>query len=314
MGGNSSKASISNGIVNNIVNETDINLLNEGVYNTTINSTTSNSSQCSLASSAYNGVTFSHLVCGQDCNLNINQDADIFYDMSCFATDNFITNIVSDVSQQMNDQIMNSTDQNAQQAIANAIATAQSQGWASFPWQTNKSNGEVNNYVQNNITDETNVTLQDILQVSLYANLVTSNYQDCVSNAVSSQSATVEDVTAGRNINLSVTQTATISAVLKCIFSSNFSTNAMNEVVNGLGFNLTNTDEQESISEYANQIETKQETQGFFQAIAEAIDSFFGNIFKIGALGLFASGSLISCCLVCCSLIILLIIFFVLKK
>lgn len=311
MGGSESKARVSQSIINNQINRSNLNNLNEIVNTMTMNIVQRSMKNCTVAAQGFQKADIKNIRCGLDCNINIFQNADILYDLSCFQTTTFKSDLVNQMATQLMSAIANTLDQTAINHLNGKVKSIAEQGWGSFPWGGSTANSEVEQYIKNNVENEVNINIQNILKIALYANLENSSIDQCISKVGLQQEIIAENVEAGRDIYLTLNQTEGIRSIVKCIQQTDFSNRAMEDIAQFLDIKINEDVKQQSLSEAAAEAESKSTVQGFF----DAIGNFFKNIFgEFSGPFVTIGGGISSSYLICCCIIILIILFQLFKK
>ena len=302
MGGSSSKASTSQNLENNFVNKSSLNLLNSTINSTIVNTTIKNVKQCSAVLLQNQNIKIIGLNAGGDITITSQQVQQGMLNFACAQSTDVYNNIMTEVINTIMDQLSSSVNNNVLNDL-NAQASAKSTDqWGSFPWGGADSSSDTSQEVRNNITNVNNKTINNVVKNAVSTNFTNKNYDKCISKVIGTQEFLARDLTAGRNITLTLNQDQSTKVFSQCIQSSKVSNFITQNIADFFGLTIrddvsnsaTNLLSAESLAE-----SLKGGPLGLF---SDLLSGLLPNM-SLGSLGSLAICIFILClcfCIVCC--------------
>lgn len=314
MGGSSSTANVTLESNTTIINESTMNSFNQLVNKTAVDTMIENVKKCSASVVQSQHLVVKHIKCGDNCNISLAQDQKAWLDFTCAQKDD----VQMEVVQKMIDTISNGLKDNSSTDLLNKlnsnVSNKAKSDWGALPWGGSTTNTNVNQKINNYVSNKTNVNVKNAIENSVYASFKNSNINECIAKIVSEQEIQASDIEAGKNFTFTVNQSQKADAIASCIQNANIASRVISDVTKFAGLNLEIKKDTKVQNLSETKVESEALTTGFFQGIGSIFSGIIGSIF--GALGMGAlapisapssSSSLLLCCCLCCLIIIFVI-------
>jgi len=311
MGGSSSKSTTTNKYNTNVVNNSDLKLLNENVNNFIAETVVNQASNCSANISQLQNVNFSHITTEGDFTISdVNQTQKAALTFDCVQLSAFQNDIANGVLTQYTDAIKNSYDTSAISKMTSAAKT-NSQSQFGTTGSSNTSS-DSNNEFNFNSTTNVNEDIQNIVKNAITNNMSLNDIQECIAIVKNSQNISFSDINAGGNLTVkALSQTQAADLYSKCIQEKNNGSKISNQIAADLGLTVTTEATNTSSAEMESTSLSESSNVGVLQSAGEGIASVFKGVGQmwgtiIGSFGFGGTNSDMS--LYCCIAIIILAI------
>lgn len=313
--GGSSSSSVTQKYDTNIVNRSDINVLNQQINDFVANTVVNQAAKCSQSVAQLQTVDLSSMSITGDLTIDSvdqTQSANVTFD--CVQVSAFKNDIANGVMDKFTTAIANSYDANVIDKLNAAASTSSSSGFANTAGSTDSS---VNvDYKFTSVTD-THKNLQNILKNSIANNLNLNDIQDCVSQVKNDQKIVFAGTTVGGSVKLgAIKQNQAATLMTKCVQQKNIANAITNQIISDTGITVKEESTVKKDTSIDTLAKSEAKNSGLFESVGQGLKSAFeglGSMFS----GLFGGllsgyiGSILSCCLVICCI---LSIVFGLKK
>lgn len=316
MGGTSSTTSANLTSNTIITNENSMNYLNSLVNKAAVDTMIENVKKCSASLVQNQKLTIKGLKCGDNCNIALLQDQKSWLDFTCAQKDDIQMSVIQKMIDTMQQALKDNVSADILNKMNSNLSTKSKQDWGTFPWSGSTANTNVNQAVNNFVTNKTNTNVKNAIENSMYASFKNSNINNCIAQIIATQEITAQDIQAGAQFTFTINQTQTANLVAQCIQNANITNQVVADVAKFAGLDLQIQKSNSSSTTSEATAETSAKNTGLLQGIGDAaagVGAAVGNIFSAVGLAFLtpfmgpSSASSISCCLcLCCLMIIML--------
>lgn len=313
MGGSSSKSSVTVKQNTTLINRSSINVFNKMVNTATINVSLQAVQNCSASLINNQKIDISNIVAGEDIVILSSQEQNALMNFSCIQR----SDVKNDVVSKLTSQVMTDMKNNVQQDVINKI-NAQVASHSTSDWMSgfgggssssSKVNQDINTYVENNQKKD----IKNVFENALYSNFSNFVESNCIAKIIQGQEFSAKDLTAGRDVKLTVNQKQVAQQLAKCVQENNVSNKVMQDVTNFAGIKIVEDTEQGAETESTSTAEAISKALGPIGSVLDGLgglipDFNFPGLGDLGEAGkgLSVSSSSLSCCI--CLLILLLVL------
>lgn len=311
MGGSSSSSKVYQESETYVTNKSDIDVLNQTINTTIVNTVIENVKKCSASIIQNQKIEIIGLVAGEDINITSQQVQQGMLDFSCAQTDKIQNEVVNKMVTEIMNQMQTNVDTTVLEKL-DAIASSKSTDeWGSFPWGGSESDSDVEQKIKTKIKTDLKKDIKNIVENSVMANFTNKNYNECLSRVVNSQEFLAKDLTAGKNITLTLEQDQAAQIFTRCIQDSDIANKVSTTITDFLGVAIKEDTSTTRMLLASADATAESLSGGFFEGIGRGIGNIFKGLLPLdifeGApsiLGLLTTSSL-SCC--CCLILIILL-------
>lgn len=238
MGGSSSSSSkAKQKSKTNVVNQSDMNLLNQTLNSTVVNAVIKNVQSCSASLIAKQNLVVSNLHAKGDLNINAKQSQAAALNFSCAQNAQVQNTVLQTLTNQLTAQLQtnfNTDTLNQFNATADSLAKADfgSTGKADSKSKTDQS-------TKTDISNTINTNLENIITNTVKSNFTNETYNSCLAKVISTQNAIFTNLS-GVKVNFTFDQEQAIQVYSKCIQESGVSASITNSLANTLGVTVIN--------------------------------------------------------------------------
>lgn len=315
MGGSSSKSKVHQERNTFVTNRSDINILNEKINNTIVNTTVQNVKNCSASLVNNQRLKIIGVVAGEDIIISNQQIQEGMMDFSCVQTDE----VKNDVAKQMIDQIMQQLQSTVDTSVIdklNAVADSKSsQDWGAFPWGGADSKSNVKQIVNTNINNMTSKNIQNVVKNAVESNFTSATYNDCLSTVINNQEFEARDLQTGRTVRITNQQEQSAKLFAKCVQNSNIANSITDNITNFFGLDVKEDTKNSTDATVSGESTSEAVSTGLFQGVADmfrGVGDMFGGLFSSilpnfgGVASLSSPISSICCCLIIILIVVLM--------
>jgi hypothetical protein len=274
-----STTSVNNNVDQKIINQSDLKVIQENIYQNITNIVNNSAKNCGAAlaqnQSMFNGSTVSG-----DFNLShIKQSQDASLNFSCVNLTKSQNNVAQEISTAVQNELATKYSTAAMAELGARAETAASSGAFSLG-SSNSSSNATNNYDLTNI-NTVNKTLSTSINNLIQNNFTTSNMQTCISNVGQNQSIGNNSTFKDGDVNVHhIGQEQTASLVTKCIQEDE----TLNKTLAAIASNLNNVNSDgiavqasASVSGSGSSAATTKGLDDLATAVLGGISGIFGN-------------------------------------
>jgi len=297
------KATTTQKFINNVYNESNIKNSNTLINNTITNLTTKNVKQCSANIISDQEINIGTVSAKGDVIIASDQFIKSILDFSCIQTDEVRTKLINDIVTKLTANLSSSADVDIINKMqANAEAKTESQ-WLDLSLKSTNTETEVNQSIENNITNIQNKTIENTIKTIVETNISQSFFDSCISKVINKQGFSLKEIKAGGSVNIGIKQEILTETFQKCIQDANIGTEILSDFSN--------------ITDLLTKDEFKARTKTEAGAAAKAITTIkglFDGLFDFGDLGksLLSWGSVLCLC-ICCIIIVIIFVYLISK-
>lgn len=322
-GGSDSKSKTKQKSKTNVVNQSDLNLLNSTMNSTIVNTVVRNVQSCSASLIARQNLVVANVHTTGDIVIDSKQAQNAYLDFNCAQSSDVRNDVISQLTNTIMADIQNQYDNNVLSQF-DTIANSKSKnefGSGGLFGGDSKSSSKTDQDSETNISNSSTQNLQNIVNNVVNASFTNENYASCVAKVVATQTQIFKDLS-GRSFKLTSNQDQAVKLFSKCIQASGVSNQITSTLTNLLDIKVktdvantaTTTQKAEAVSESIG--------GGLFQGIGEGlaapIDALLSPLNNLlSGLGLDALGGALTpliglcgaSCVCCCVLIIIFVVF-----
>jgi len=310
----------------NVINQTDINLVNQNINNFTSSVAVSQAKSCSNSGINWQSISLKNVQAGEDLVImDVNMLQNQTVNFSCVNK----STVRNDIGNKLVQNMVQSLETTVSPDILTQLDTvaknkADSQALAFGSSNSTSQIEELNNYTVSNTTHK---NIENVVKNSVEANFTSKDVQNCINQVTNHQDITVDGAVAGRDIKLQRIKMEQASNIFaQCINESEVGNNMINDIAKNLDIKIKDdvspTIKVESKIEQENQAVATGLLQGAGTALSQVLNSASGVISMIppfsllngfGGMGTMMPVSASSCLSCCCCIILLAVIFFVMN-
>jgi hypothetical protein len=292
----------------NIVNKSDIDILNKNVNNFVADTVVSQAKKCSASITQLQEVDISNNeVLGDIVIGPISQNQSSAMTFDCVQLASFSNNIANGVMSSYDNALQSSFSTSAL-AQMTASAAAAAKGSFGSTGQTS-SNSNVNSKYNFNSTTDMNQTLKNVVETSIQNNLNMDDVQTCIAQVQNSQKVGIVG-NKGKSLTVgAITQTQAATIMAECVQESNNSNKITTDIATALGVTVVSEGATTTQTSMAASAEASAVNSGFFEGVAGVISSIGTAISAVfgGILSGYAASGISSLCICCCIIIIIFV-------
>lgn len=317
-GGSKSKSSVKQKSNTLVTNKSNLNLLNQTINNTIVNTTVENVKRCSASLVQNQNIQIIGLIAGGDIKITSEQVQIGMLNFACAQTDD----VKNDVSAKLANQIMTQLQNNVDNSILdkmNGIASAKSKKeWGAFPFGGgSNSDSKANQEVKTNIKNMTSRDIKNVVKNAVTANFTSKNFDNCLSKVIANQEFLAKNLTAGKNITLTLKQDQATKIFAQCIQNAQISNKITHDVATFFGVKVQD-DTKNKVSKDLTAGAFSESLAGgpleglgrgigeIFSGLLSPFNSLFGSLGSMG--GIVGTASAACCACICCIIIIFVVI------
>lgn len=292
MGGNESKAVVTNLVDNHVINKSTVDSFNKSVSKYMAESLINITQSCSNSTITMQEIklNFGNIV--GDLNISgLSQDTRAIINLQCINKIVAQNKMANDIVNKILDSVKSSNDA---MLLAKLEAIAkQSQTTSGSGGIANVAKSETNNITYNEVQNINETYLQNVVENNVSMKMSTDVVQNIINKSVSNQVVNVATGDIGKSVNISnISQQLTIDSIVKAIQDSNIIGDIVNSIVHDLGGNIDNTNKASSDITEKGKSDSTQVTHGIIEAIgntlSKIISTFTGPFLWIAiAIGVF---------------------------
>jgi len=324
-GGSESKSKSKQKSKTNVVNQSDLNLLNSTMNNTIVNTVVRNVQVCSATAISKQNLVLANIHTTGDIVIDTTQKQSTYLDFKCAQSADVRNDVIVNLTNQIMADIQNSYDNSVLNQF-NAIAKADSKNeFGSVLGKGSKSNSKTNQNSKVDISNESNQNLQNLVSNAVDASFTNENLSSCLAKVIATQNTILKDIS-GRNFKFTSNQEQAIQLFSKCVQSSGVSNKITNSLANALDLKVKADVKNTATNDFSSEATSESVGGGPIQAIGEALakpidallsplnnllnDLGFGNaLSSLGSLAAPLVGICGSSSLCCCIIIVIFILF-----
>lgn len=318
MGGSSSTMNATLESNSMVVNENTLNQLNKVVNKVAVDTLIENVKKCSASLVQSQKLTVKHIKCGDNCNIALAQDQKAWLDFSCAQKDEIQMDVVQKMVDTISSKMKESSSADLMNKLNSNISNKSQSDSTGFPWGGSTTNTNVNQKINNYVSNKTTTNIQNVLENAVYSNFKNSNIDECMAKLINEQEITATDIEAGKNFSFTVNQAQKAEAIASCIQGANIASRVVSDLAKYSDLDLTVKKDTTIKNESELKAEAASKQTGILGGIAEIFGGMSGGSFaSLGLTGLMpllapilspsVSSSSCSCCI-----IIIIILFMVL--
>jgi hypothetical protein len=276
----------------NIVNVSDLKLLNKSINNFTNNTAISNAKSCGAGIIQSQNISFDDLVADGDINISgVAQKQTAALSFSCIQDTQVKNDVANGVMSEYLNAIKNSFSSDVLSEMTSQAAASAKQSFGSFGSADAVS---VNDMQYNfNSTTVLNQDIQNVVENAISNNFKMEDLQTCASSIDNNQNIKFKKLSSGRNINIKdISQEQAATLFSECIQNTKSASETTNAIASKLGLKIEN--------------ESSTTAKSIMSGISSAISSSTGLDLGFGSI----SASCGSCC---CIIIVIIVIIVILK-
>jgi hypothetical protein len=294
-----SKSKSSQAITNNTVNQNYMESLNKTIMNSAVETMINNASSCSSAVNLNNSCDLSNTKISGDFTFGGNQTAQAKVNFNCIQANKTSTDMSTSMIASM---VAEMKSLNGTEAAANLNTAAETSNKSGFISMPSSSNANSSTTVNNNVTNETISTVQNIFEQNLSNNFSVNTVNECIGKTSVSNSQDLSNMTVGGNAKIECIQTASVEQVQNCKQLSESIQKTTQSTLQELGLvveteNTTTNDTTSTVTSKSENVST-----GPIEEVGNAVGGILDSI------GLAFLAPFISpICAICCVLIFLVV-------
>lgn len=255
----------------NVVNRTDIDIINKQLFETSVESIINVCNSHASIVSGTNEIALAKLKTKGDLNISTTQTN---YAKVQF-TSEIITEIQNKISTNLAIEIISGIQQNVDQDILSEMVTKATEnikkGWPDIP--SGKSDySEASSENNTDIKNETEITLENIVEICLKFTMKTENINECITNLNLMNKFSIFEADVGRDGNISLNQSNEIESITNCITSTTVISELINNLSTVTGVTIVEDVKQSGSSSTKTEANKTVEEQGIGGAVAEAAE------------------------------------------
>ncbi len=303
MGNTKSKNKTTTNIVNNTVNQTTMDMLNQNIFNASVNTLIKNAQTCSNSTNVNANCSASGIKTTGGITINSDQTNKVDTNFACVQQSQAAADMSTSMMQELTAQMdtMSDTDYNS---LAKALTDSQQTSGAGTLGNTESSNS-TNTNITNDTKNIVNLDVQNIFEQNLNNNFTSDTVATCI-NKTDVNANTSIDNAEGEFLDMTCKQYNDVKTVAECQQLADAVSKTTTETLNKLGLSIAaeNTTATTTVAESTTISENT--ATGVLQDAAGLVDAFTG---LFAAWGLASMAPFIGiCCLVCCCLIIVMVV------
>lgn len=301
--GSSSSSTVNQKYETNIVNKSDVDILNKNVNNFVANTVVNQAANCSASISQLQLVDLSGMDIAGDLTIgeiDQTQTANVTFD--CLQVSEFKNDIANGVMAEYQNALKRSF---STEALDKMTAAADSTAKNSFGTTGSVSaDSTVNVDYKFNNTTILNTKLQNIIESSITNNMSLSDVQNCISTVQNSQKVVLANAKVGGNVNIgAIKQDQAASLMAKCVQQKNNANKISNSIATQTGLQIDDQNKVVKSTEISSTASSTATNAGFFDGIANMITSLFAGLLA-GPIAIACSVLLSICCCIICIVLI----------
>lgn len=236
--GNDSSTAIKNESNTLITDTTHIETLNQSMNKVMSETTINMANVCSNNVAGLQQIELKNINVKGDLNINLKQNQSVVVTFSCLNVSDVVNQVNNDLVNSMMQQIesINNTDI-LQQLDANA-STSQSAGFGGGINSAKTKQNQTTNYTQNTSRYE---NLQTLVQNVVETNFTTDIANKCLNSVNESNNAQATDIYVGGNAIIAIDQEQAVTTYTECVNKSNISNNVTTQLLNALQIKVATT-------------------------------------------------------------------------
>jgi hypothetical protein len=287
-------------ITNNIVNSTDVALINKNVINSATETLIKNASSCSSAVHQSNSCSFKNNVFTGDTTIGSNQTNQAKVDFSCVQADSAASEMKNTMKNAIAGQLAAISEA---EVAAKLNAAAQAANKSGFLSTGGGASSSVNSNVSTNITNQTKTTIENMYEQNLKNSFSSETVNECIGKTTQeNETSFAGDEFLGAKTELSCIQSNTLEQVQECKQLSEAANTALIATATELGFKIETLDKAVVAAELEAISKASNESTGPLQDLTGLVNSFTG-LLGLASLGVAAPFVIYSCCIFCCILL-----------
>lgn len=310
MGNSGSKSKVKQIYETNIVNKSDIDILNKSINDFVTNTVVNQASKCSANITQLQTVDLSNMKVAGDFNIGeIDQKQTAAITFDCVQVSSFSNTLANGIMTQYVEAMKNNMSVDTLDKITTAADAKMESGFLNTGGGGGSSSKIKTDY-KYNMTNETSKSIQNIIQNSITNNLDLDDLQECVASIKSSQEVITAGTEVGGNVNIGVIRQDQAATLLgKCVQQRNNANDITNQIVNDLGLTIDETNSVKKTTETDTKATAKNEAKGVFESLGDGIGGVFGGIGNLFG-GLMSNQTALIASSICVVIIIIVILVF----
>jgi hypothetical protein len=307
----------------NVVNQSDLNLLNSSINNTIVNTVVRNVQSCSAKAISRQDLVVANVHTTGDIVIDTTQKQTTYLDFKCAQSSDVRNEVIAGLTNQIMADIQNSYDNNVLSQF-DAIANSKSKnefGSGGLFGGDSKSDSSTDQDSKIDINNSSYTNLQNIVENNVAANFTNENFANCLAKVASTQTTILKDIS-GRSFKFTSNQEQAIQLYSQCIQASGVSNQITSTLTNLLDMKVRMDVKNTATTTQTAKAESESVGGGLFQGIGEglakpieALLSPLNNL--LSGLGLGALSGALTPLLgvagassICCCIIIIIILIF----
>jgi hypothetical protein len=302
MGGSNSKSTTTNKSTTNIVNNSDLNILNENVNDFVSDTVVSQASNCSASMSQMQALNISNVKTKGDFVLDgITQSQKSTVTFDCLQVSKFKNDIANGVLTKYMDAISNNYNTSA---IADMTASAKSNAATQFAATgKSKSNSATNNNFEFNSTTNVNQDIQNIVKNSIKNNMSIDDVQNCIASVSATQAINIANIESNSFTIRALDQSQASDLLAKCVQKKDNGNKISSQIATDLGLKIEADIKTTSSAKLVGTSESEATNVGALQSAGEGMATVFKGIGSMwsgifGSLGFGDPTISLYCCIV----------------
>jgi hypothetical protein len=313
MGGSKSKATVLQQNETLIVNKSSLDVLNEQIQKTIVNTTIDIVKECSASTTATQLQHIKGLKIGGDVNIGGTQKQEVLLDFTCAQSDQVQQGVSQEMVQEILQQMENKVDNSVMTDLEAKAKSKSKNDWGALPWGGSDAEADTKQIVNNTVINDTDRTLKNVVKTAVETNFTQNIAEKCMATVVASQKVIVEEIAAAGDFNYEMHQEQVVNLYADCVQGSEIANNITSNIATFYDMKIEDDTTTKAETEMTGKSESESVQTGFFQGIASVVESIgtaIGNIFGLGSLGalspLSSPISVICCCCLCIMMIVMM--------
>jgi uncharacterized protein YbjQ (UPF0145 family) len=276
MGNTDSKNTVNQTYETNIINKSDIVMLNKAVNKTIVDNVMNQAKSCSANISQLQEVKFDNINVAGDFNFTGNQKQTAALTFSCLQKSDVGNSIANSMKSAYEAALKNNFSSETIDKLSTGAST-EAQGSAGTIGNVSAETNVKTNYKYNSETT-INKNIQNIIENEINQHFEVNDTMACLARMDNIQSMQFKTINVGGNAIIAINQDQAATMLAECVQNSSVSTNVTQGILNKLGIETDDTNKVIKKMTSSTTTDTSAVNKGVIEAVGDAIAGIFNGM------------------------------------
>lgn len=293
MGKTESKIAVSNTTEQTYINRSQLELLNQNITENISNSYYEIGQHCGSSATGAQEVIIKNIYAEQDFNYDGTSEMFVTLNFNCMQASEIRQAVANDLFKEIFENLQSSNSVDVLTKLDTDAKLNMEEGfgssWGSWGEKDISNDQQITYHVEN----DNYKNIQNVIMNTIENNFTSKDVKTCTSSVGGTQTTVIEDVYAGNNVNIKITQRMALESMTSCTQQQNTANDITNVMAEAMGIEIIEDTQTTASTEGSLTSDISIISTGPIQDLGNAISSIIDSVFS----GYVASLSMI--CLIC---------------